>query len=182
MCKQTIALLALLLMLPTAVLAQDQDIIQESERSVFKGALYSVWTRLRSYNPRAKTAKITGNQVVATAGIRGSQETETLFTPYWKDDKTTDKQFLSEVDAMLSAQSMADKGDLSAAEKAYADFINQYPESELLPNAVFGKALTQGAAGKKQMAMNGMKSFIKQHPNHPLKVDAELVLTTLSQP
>lgn len=169
-------------LMPVTVFAeQEATIIKESEKSAFKGALYSVWNRLRSFNPRTNAAKVTGNQIVATAGIRGSQETETLFSPYWKGDKTNDKQFRAEVDAIINAQSLADKGALAEAEKAYAKFINQYPESELLPNAVFAKALTQGASGKKQLAINGMKSFIKDNPNHPLVSDAKLVVATLSK-
>lgn len=183
--KQTKRLLTLLLsiaiLMPLNSYAQQQAVIKESEKSAFKGALYSVWNRLRALNPRTNAAKATGHQVVATAGIRGSQETETLFAPYWKGDKTNDKQFLAEVDAIIDAQNLADKGALPEAEKAYSKFISQYPESELLPNAVFAKALTQGVSGKKQIAINGMKKFIKQNPNHPLVTDAELVVSTLSK-
>lgn len=159
--------------------AQDQATIQESESSAFKGALYSVWTKLRSFNPRVRTQQVTGNQVIATAGIRGSQGTETLFTPYWKDDKTSDTDFLAEVDAILAAQNLADDGKLSEAELAYGDFIKNYPDSDLLPNAEFAKAMTQAAAGKSQDAAQAMRAFAKKHENHPLAQDAELVANSL---
>lgn len=177
--KITVAIL--LLTSPLLSLSQSKELISESERSVFKGALYSVWNRLRALNPRTQTKEATGNEVVATAGIRGAKGTETLFTPYWKGDKSNDKQFEAEIESILNAQTMADNGKLNEAENAYAAFIIEYPQSELLPNAQFAKALTQAAAGKKDIAINGMKLFIRQNSKHPLAKDAELVVLTLSK-
>ena len=43
--------------------AQQDAVIADSNKSAFKGALYSVWNRLRSFNPRTNTADATGYQV-----------------------------------------------------------------------------------------------------------------------
>jgi len=112
-------------------------------------------------------------------GIRGAETTSTILQPYWKDDKTSDKKFMQQLEDFAKAQSMADDGDIENANKAFNGFISNYPESDLKPNAQFAEALTMAAMGKMADSKESFKAFIDDYPEHPLVTDAQLVMHEL---
>ncbi len=158
----------------------DNDfIVEESANSVFKGLMYKTWSKLKSFSPKTR---VKGNrQTVATAGIRGSENTETLLKPYWKEDKTADPTFVASVEDFNQIQSLVDAGKLEQAASSLDSFIGKYRDSDLLPNALFAKALVLGGQGQGAAGVKILKKFVKNNPSHPLKEDAEVLMSELAK-
>jgi len=170
-------LLPILFLLSGQVLAQTTVIKQTETHSVFKGFFLSVWSKLRAINPHQKQ---TGrSSVVYTAGIRGAEATETLIKPYWKDDLSQNEAFQKELKQFSNAQQLMDKGDLQASAKSFDDFILNYANSSLLPNALFAKSISYAGLGNTAEATSAMQKFIDTNPNHPLISDAKQVIEQL---
>jgi TolA-binding protein len=155
------------------------NVIQETEsHNVFEGLFLNIWSKLKSLNPTLKqSAKST---TVYTAGIRGAETTDTLLKPYWKDDLTQDEAFQAELEQFSKAQQKLDSGELDAAAKEFDQFLNQYSDSALRPNALFARGMSLAGIGKNESSIASMQLFIDENPNHPLVGDAELVIEALS--
>ncbi|MCZ6668358.1 MAG: hypothetical protein O6932_06810 [Gammaproteobacteria bacterium] len=167
------------LLLNAGLYAQDSAIKETETHNVFEGIFLSIWSKLKSLNPTQKqSAKST---TVYTAGIRGAENTETLLKPYWKDDLTKDPQFQAELEQFSQAQRKLDSGELDLAVKEFDQFLNQYSNSALRPNALFAKGISLAGIGKKEPSIASMKQFIDENPSHPLVSDAKLVISELSE-
>lgn len=142
----------------------------------FKEMLGSLWGRLRAATPRSSTAV---PAATVTAGLRGSEATESELKPYWKGDREQDPSSVGERQALESAQALADAGNFGQAAQAFEAFVKQNPKSSLAPNAAFGAALAYAALGDKAKARVGFEDFIKREPQHPLAKDAEQALAAL---
>jgi hypothetical protein len=159
--------------------AQDSTIIVETQsHSIFKGFFQSVWARLKSLNPSMKESA--NSKVVYTAGIRGAESTDTLLKPYWKGDLTQDKEFQAELQKFSQAQIKLDRGELESAVRFYDSFLDEYAQSDLRPNALFGKSLSLAGLGDTQQSLATMQLFIDENPNHPLYDDANRVIEELN--
>lgn len=166
---------ALALAIPQLALAADTVVIQEDRsNSVLKGVFYQVWGKLRALNP--SIAKDTKYRAVATAGIRGSETTESILAPYWKGDQSEDPVFVTSLKLFNQAQQSVEQGDLQAAKQSLDRFIMQYQGTQLYPNALFTKALISGGEGDKATSIELMRTFLKQHPKHPLAEDAQTII------
>ena len=165
----------------SSVMAVDNNaannIIQVENKSAFKGLFYKIWTKFKTMSPK-KERKI--QAVTATAGIRGAETVSTILKPYWKDDKTANKQFMQQLEDFAQAQAMAEKGNLSEANSAFNGYIEKYPDSDLKPNAQFAQALTMAAMGKKSESVKSFNVFIQTNPDHPLVADAKAVMAELN--
>lgn len=153
-------------------------VVKKESNSVFKGLLYKVWGRLRALNPQLKTNR-TRSRSVATMGIRGAETTSSLITPYWKGDKTDDPDYVTELSNYTKAQQFAEDGDLQKAVKALNKFIEDYDDSELIPNAQFALGISQGGLGDVAASKETLQTFIDDNPKHPLVADAEQVIAEL---
>jgi TolA-binding protein len=162
---------------------QTQDssgIIRETQtNSVFKGTMYQLWGRLRTLSPKAGSEDA-NNRVVVTAGIRGAESTDTALKPYWKDDRSNDAEYLQQLQAYNTAQELIDKGQLKEAAASLGKFIDAYPGSELIPNAMFAEAMALAGMGEKSDSIKQFNKFIKDNPKHPLRADAETAIKELS--
>lgn len=152
--------------------------IQAEKKNAFKGLFYSVWNKFKTMSPKNKNVV---RKSTVTMGVRGAQTTSTILQPYWKDDKTSDKKFMQQLEDFAQAQNMADKGEMTSANKAFKDFIVDYPESDLRPNAQFAEAMTMGAMGALAQSSQSFNDFISENPRHPLVKDAEMVIKELNQ-
>ncbi|MEM7561835.1 MAG: tetratricopeptide repeat protein [Pseudomonadota bacterium] len=179
--KNSLIILMCTLCLNLVMPANAQDsaiVVNQEEHSVFTGLFRSVWARLKSLNP---TAKQSAQSVqVYTAGIRGSEATDTLLTPYWKDDLTQDEDFQLQLETFSRAQLQMDQGKLDAAITAFDNFLGEFAQSDLRPNALFGKSISLAGLGKNEQSRQVMQQFIDENPNHPLVADAELVIGELN--
>ena len=159
-------------------ISQDDTVKETSNHSIFKGIFLSIWGKLKSINPTQKqSAK--ANQVY-TAGIRGSESTDTLLKPYWKNDLTKDEKFQAELKQFGLAQQKLDKGELDVAVQAFDKFLKQYGTSSLRPNALFAMSISLAGSGKTEKSISTMKQFLSENPTHPLANDAKQVIAELS--
>jgi TolA-binding protein len=162
------------------LLAQESSIVvnQSEEHSIFKGLFLSVWAKLKSLNPTVKqSAKATR---VFTAGIRGAESTDTLLTPYWKDDLTQDEAFQAQLEKFSLAQLSMDQGELETAVTSFNRFLDEYGQSDLRPNALFGKSISLAGLGQLDESKAAMQLFVDENPNHPLVSDAKQVISELN--
>ncbi|MBA3582172.1 MAG: tetratricopeptide repeat protein [Gammaproteobacteria bacterium] len=165
-----------------AVAATDTGLIQQTQSSsTFNGAMLKLWSKLRTLSPKADAGYSSQSQVIATAGVRGSEATDSALQPYWKGDKTNDVDFRTEIENLNKAQELVDQGQLPQAVQALDKFIKDYPASEFRANALFAKALAQGGAGDRTAGVQTLKSMLKDYPEHPLKADAQEAINLLSQ-
>jgi len=152
------------------------DASAQSSSSSMKDMLGSFWGRLRAATPRSSANAPT---TTVTAGLRGSEATESELKPYWRGDRETDAGSIAERKALEGAQALGDSGKFAEAAKAYDSFLTQYPRSPLAANAVFGSALAYAALGDKAKATAGFQEFLKREPQHPLAKDAEQAIAAL---
>jgi len=181
--NKTLCMLLILAVLPGIAVAASDDTadvsvaVKSEQQSVFKGFLYSVWGRLRALSPRL--AHHNSKYAVATAGIRGAETTTSLISPYWKDDRTEDPEYIRELTEFTRAQQLAENGDLQAAVKALNDFIEKHDKSDLKPNAQFALGISYGGLGQKSGAVKALQAFVNDNPAHPLAADAKQVIAQL---
>ena len=165
----------------TAVVqAQTSDtttIVETSSHNIFTGFFKLVWARLKSLSPTIKESANSG--VDYTTGIRGAESTDTLLKPYWKDDLTQNKEFQAELQKYSQAQLKMDRGELESAVKSFDSFLDEFAQSDLRPNALFGKSISLAGLGQNQQSLATMQQFVEENPNHPLTADAHLVIEEL---
>jgi TolA-binding protein len=157
---------------PAAGQAQAQD----AKASTWKSLLADLWARLRAATPRAKPVVASAT---VTAGLRGSEATESALKPYWKGAREDDPATLAARQALERAQALADAGDYAQAARAFDAFLMSNPQSPLAPNARFGGALAHAALGERARASQALEEFLKQDPDHPLAADARRALAAL---
>ena len=146
----------------------------QSSTGAVKDLLGSLWGRLRAATPRSSAS---APATTVTAGLRGSEATESELRPYWRGDAETAS--MGERKELEAAQALADAGKFGEAAKAFEAFQKQNPKSVLSINAVFGAALAYAAMGDKTKAKAGFEDFVKRDPQHPLAKDAEQALAAL---
>jgi TolA-binding protein len=147
-----------------------------AQSSGIKDMLGSLWGRLRAATPRSSS---TAPTTTVTAGLRGSEATESELKPYWRGDRENDAGSIAERKALEGAQALADSGKFAEAAKAFDAFLAQNPRSPLAANAVFGSAVAYAAMGDKAKAIAGFQDFLKRDPQHPLAKDAEQAIAAL---
>ena len=147
-----------------------------AQSSGVKDMLNSLWGRLRAATPRSST---TAPTTTVTAGLRGSEATESELKPYWRGDRESDAGSIAERKALEGAQALADSGKFAEAAKAFDAFLTQYPRSPLAANAAFGSAVAHASLGDRNKAVAGFQDFLKRDPQHPLAKDAEQAIAAL---
>lgn len=173
-----ICCLSVLLLIQPVNAQETTTVVETSSHNIFTGLFKAVWSRLKSVKPPQKESANSG--AVYTVGIRGAENTDTLLKPYWKDDLTQNRKFQAELQEYSLAQIKLDQGELQAAVESFDSFLNQYSQSNLRPNALFGKSLSLAGLGQKAQSVATMQVFIDENPNHPLVDDARLVIIELS--
>ena len=166
------------LLLHAGLYAQGSVIKETETHNIFEGMFLSIWSKLKSFNPTLKQSA--RSSMVYTAGIRGAESTDTLLKPYWKGDLTRDVQFRSELEQFDRAQQKLDSGELEIAATEFDQFLKQYTDSALRPNALFALGISLAGAGQLDASIDSMKQFIDENPGHPLVGDAEMVIDELS--
>lgn len=166
------------LLITQPVISQDDSVKETGTHSIFKGIFLSIWSKLKSINPTQKQSAKASQAY--TAGIRGSESTDTLLKPYWKNDLTRDEVFQAELKSFSVAQLKLDKGELDLAIKSFQAFLKQYANSSLRPNALFAMGISLAGNGKTEASINAMNLFLDENPAHPLVNDARRVISELS--
>ena len=78
------------------------------------------------------------------------------------------------------AQLKMDRGELESAVNSYDSFLDEYAQSDLRPNALFGKSISLAGLGDTQQSLATMQLFVDENPNHPLHDDASRVIEELN--
>lgn len=147
-----------------------------AQTGAIKDMLGSLWGRLRAATPRSSA---TAPTTTVTAGLRGSEATESELKPYWRGDRESDAGSIAERKALEGAQAFADSGKFAEAAKAFDAFVAQNPRSPLAANAVFGAAVAYASLGDKAKATANFQDFLKRDPQHPLAKDAQAAIAAL---
>lgn len=148
-------------------------VVKKEEQSGFGGLLSRLWGKLRAVSPKMSSTESRSSTQVA--GVRGAETTETALQPYWKDDKEADPAFVQQSNAFRAAQQLADSGSYQEAAAAFDKFNKDYPDSQLKPNAQFGRALSQLSGGDNS-GNTTLQQFVADYPQHPLTEDAKQLL------
>ena len=119
------------------------------------------------------------NTKVSTIGIRGSETTTTLVTPYWKDDRSNDPAFAAELSAFTAAQDLLQEQRWDEAQQALVGFMTEHPQSDLIPHAKYALALAAAGASRDAEAVEQLQQFARDYPAHPLRADAEKLAAAL---
>jgi TolA-binding protein len=170
-------LLAVVLAFACSAAVHAQTKSSAEQTAGLKEFLGDLWGKLRAVTPRSEPPPATTATV--TAGLRGSEATESELRPYWRGDRDQDPAVKKERVALERAQALADGGKYAEAAGAFDAFVQQNPTSSLAPNARFGSALSRAAMGDRARATNAFEDFIKRDPKHPLARDAERALAAL---
>ena len=158
--------------------AQDSSVVVETNsHNVFKGIFKTVWAHLRTLSPAQEESA--SAKVEYSAGIRGAEATDSLLKPYWKGDLTQNKSFQTELEKFSVAQAEMDQGHLGEAVKSFDEFLQEYTDSQLRPNALFGKSISLAGIGETAQSLAVMQQFIVENPSHPLVGDARKVIENL---
>jgi hypothetical protein len=70
-------------------------------------------------------------------------------------------------------------GYSAAAVELFDDFLDEYSNSSMRPNALFGKSVSLASIGQNEQSLLVMRQFINENPNHPLVGDARQVIDAL---
>ena len=124
MTKKLVSLIvAVILCCATAVLAQ------EKSESALSAWIKSIQQKIDQIVPKKSLALTTG-----VAGTRGAKE-EGATKLYWKGKKGDETITLEELKTFRSSVDLAAKGDKDGSVKALEEFMKQYPDSALIPDA-----------------------------------------------
>jgi len=63
--------------------------------------------------------------------------------------------------------------------KSFDNFLDEFAQSDLRPNALFGKSISLAGLGQNEQSLVTMRQFLEENPNHPLNSDAKLVIAEL---
>ena len=114
---------ALVLCCATVVLAQ------EKSESMLSAWIKSIQQKIDQIVPKKSLSLTTG-----VAGTRGAKE-EGAAKLYWKGKKGDEAVTVEELKTFKSGVDLASKGDKDGSVKALEEFMKQYPDSALVPDA-----------------------------------------------
>jgi hypothetical protein len=124
MTKKLISLIVVLVLCcATAVLAQ------EKSESALSAWIKSIQQKIDQIVPKKSLSLTTG-----VAGTRGAKE-EGATKLYWKGKKGDEAVSMEELNTFKSGVDLAAKGDKDGSVKELENFMKQYPDSALVPDA-----------------------------------------------
>ena len=168
-------------LISTPVLAQDRLVDAQSSITIVESNSHlsslfrSVWAGLKSISPQLPE-QTASNPSVATAGIRGNDDTGGLLKLYWKDDLANDESFQAELRDYRQAIDDLSIGRTEQAIAGFQSFIDRYDASDLRSNALLGKAISQASIGKNAESLTTLERFVTEYPGHPLVLDARKLI------
>jgi len=71
-------------------------------------------------------------------------------------------------------------GEIENAIIAFEGFIDNYPTSDLLPNAKFALGIAYGETGERGQAVRILNEFVDEYPSHVLVADAKQLLELIN--
>ncbi len=151
----------------------------KSDSSSLKTFFINLWGKLKSVSPK-HGQQASGHAIVTTAGIRGAESVDTLLSPYWKDDLSEDPEYKSEVELFTRGTDLASSGDIENAIVAFEGFVDNYPTSDLAPNAKFALGVAYSEFGEQDQAARILNDFVEKYQSHVLFADAKQLLNIIN--
>jgi hypothetical protein len=102
----------------------------EQKESGLASWLKSMKSKLDIVNPRKSLTLTTG-----VAGVRGAREDNGKGKLYWKGKQSEERVTEEELDAFRQCVACAESGDRADAAQKLEEFMKQYPDSALIPDA-----------------------------------------------
>jgi hypothetical protein len=157
MVRRILAIVAVCMLMSGAALAADGD--QERKQGQgFSEWLKNLQQKMGQIVPKKSLSLSTG-----VAGVRGSKENQQVKL-YWKGKKCDDSVAEEELGDFGKCVALASAGDKENAVKELEEFMKQYPDSQLIPDA------------KKTL------DLVKQEPDSPPAQDAAAAKAAESSP
>jgi TolA-binding protein len=129
MVRKFVITFAMLALCAAAVPAQKA----EQKESGFSSWLRDLQKKIDAIAPRKSLPVSTG-----VAGVRGAKDGNSKDKLYWKGKKGEEPVTEAELAEFREALAFAEKGDAAAAVKELEEFMKQYPDSALIPDAKKG--------------------------------------------
>lgn len=127
MIKKIIGVFLVLSVCSALVSAQEK---QEQQNAGLSAWLKSLQKKLDAVSPKKTMPMTTG-----VAGVRGAKEENNKTKLYWKGKKGDEAVTEEELKEFKEAVAFAEKGDINAAVREIEEFMKQYPNSPLIPDA-----------------------------------------------
>jgi tetratricopeptide (TPR) repeat protein len=105
---------------------------QEQEKQANSG--FSAWLKSLQAKIAQLVPKKTVPMTTGVAGVRGAKEDATV-NLYWKGKKDDEAVTEEELLKFKAGVDLADQGNREGAIKAFDEFMKQYPDSALIPDA-----------------------------------------------
>jgi TolA-binding protein len=139
MIRQIIGIVTVVVLCAGPVLSEEQ------QESGLRAWLRSMHKKLDIVNPRKTMPVSTG-----VAGVRGAKQDEKAKL-YWKGEQHEEQVTEAELAEFKEAVALADKGDTAGAARELEEFMRQYPDSELIPDAKRTLDLVKAEPKREQM-------------------------------
>jgi len=127
MMKRLLALMVMAMLCCTTAFAEDRG--QTKKESSVSDWIKNMQKKISSVVPKKSLSVTTG-----VAGVRGAKE-DTQVKLYWKGRKGEEAVSEQELKEFKEGLDFAAKGDKDGAIKELDDFLKQYPDSALIPDA-----------------------------------------------
>lgn len=152
MIQKLISILAVIMLCAGVVGAQEK----REQESGLASWLRNMRQKLDIVNPR-KTLPVT----TGVAGVRGAKKQEDAKL-YWKGKRSDDQVSEAELAELKEAVGLLEEGKTEVAIKELEEFMKQYPDSALIPDAK--KTLDLAKAAPKEEAKPAVKAGDPQRP------------------
>lgn len=159
--------------LDDSLFAADKSETVVTKETKKRSFLDRLWGKIRAISPKRSKGKMKG----AVAGIKGAEKGSEELKPLWKRDASERAE--AEKEAFLKGVELADETKFSEALIAFADFKKEFPSSGFGANAQFISAICHLSLDQSDKAINLLKVFVSDYPDHELNADAVELLASL---
>jgi hypothetical protein len=162
--KKIVSVVVVLLLCCTAAMAQEQ--------AKKPGPSISEWLRGLQNKIAQIMPKRTVSMTTGVAGVRGAKEGAPAKL-YWKGKKGEDAVTEEEMEKFKAGVTLAEKGDHEGSLKQLADFMKQYPDSPLMPDAKKTFDLIKAAPKEEPKPAEKVETKAEQKPDAKIETRAE---------
>jgi hypothetical protein len=161
--KKIFSLVLMLSLCCTAAMAQE---------AMKTGPGISEWLRGLQIKIAQIMPKKTVPMTTSVAGVRGAKESVQAKL-YWKGKKGEEAVTEEEMEKFKSGVVLAEKGDNEASLKQFDDFMKQYPDSALIPDAKKTFDLVKAAPKEEPKPAEKVETKTEQKPEEKIETKAE---------
>jgi hypothetical protein len=162
--KRIFSVVMMLALCCTATMAQEQ--------AKKAGPSISEWLRGLQNKIAQMLPKKTIPMTTGVAGVRGAKEGAQAKL-YWKGTKGEEAVTEEEMEKFKAGVTLAEKGDHEGSLKLLEDFMKQYPDSPLIPDAKKTFDLVKAAPKEEPKPVEKVETKLQQKPGAKIETKAE---------